>query len=69
MFKEKYVWRLTEDFELMAGYPVHLNEIFPNIPNHVQRIDAAYERKTDGAIILFYGNSNFTYHSSGFEFV
>lgn len=60
VFKKEYVWRLTEDFQVIPGYPVHFNEIFQDIPNYVRHIDAAYERKTDGAIILFYGIDIFT---------
>lgn len=55
VFKGKYLWRFSDKKQLVPGYPVHFNQIFVNIPNHVERIDAAYERKTDGAIILFYG--------------
>lgn len=55
VFKKEYVWRLTEAFQVVLGYPVHFNEIFPDIPNYVRHIDAAYERKTDGAMILFHG--------------
>lgn len=29
--------------------------MFQGIPDYVKRIDAAYERKTDGAIVLFHG--------------
>lgn len=55
VFKGKYVWRFSDKNQLVSGYPVPFNQIFLNIPNYVERIDAAYERKTDGAIILFYG--------------
>lgn len=55
IFKGKYVWRFSDKKQLVPGYPVHFNQIFLNIPNYVEKIDAAYERKTDGAIIIFYG--------------
>lgn len=55
VFKKEYVWRLTEDFQVIPGYPIRFNEIFQDIPNNVRHIDAAYERRIDGAIILFHG--------------
>lgn len=55
VFKNEYVWRLSEDFQIQPGYPIRFNEIFQDIPSYVRRIDAAYERKSDGAIILFHG--------------
>ncbi|XP_031623107.1 matrix metalloproteinase-2-like [Contarinia nasturtii] len=61
LFKNKYVWRLSEDFQVLPGYPTHLSDIFRNIPSNVRRIDAAYERKTDGAIILFGGHKYYIY--------
>lgn len=56
VFRGKYVWRFSDKNRLLPGYPVHFDQLFLNIPNYVERIDAAYERTTDGAIILFYGN-------------
>lgn len=55
VFKKEFVWRLTDDFHVVPGYPVRFNEIFQGIPSHVQHIDAAYERSSDGAIVLFHG--------------
>lgn len=49
------MWRFTDDFQLVSGYPIPFSEIFPGIPSYVQKIDAAYERNTDGALILFNG--------------
>lgn len=56
IFKGKFVWRFSDKKQLVPGYPIHFDQIFLNIPKYVERIDAAYERKTDNAIILFYGN-------------
>lgn len=55
IFKNEYVWRLNENF--WPCNPNRLNEIFTDIPHYVRYIDAAYERKTDGSIILFHGNA------------
>lgn len=46
---------------MQPGYPIRLNEIFQDIPSYVRRIDAAYERKSDGAIILFSGRKYWIY--------
>lgn len=61
IFKGKFVWRFSDKNELISGYPIQFNQMFPNIPKYVERIDAAYERKTDGAIILFSGTIYFCY--------
>lgn len=58
IFKGKFVWRFSNRNQLIPGYPIHFDQLFLNIPKYVKRIDAAYERKTDGAIILFYGTVN-----------
>lgn len=57
VFKNEYVWRLSEEFQVVPGYPTRFTEIFNDIPSYVRRIDAAYERTSDGAIILFHGIS------------
>lgn len=55
IFKNEYVWRLNDEFQVMPGYPIRLNGMFQGIPSYVKNIDAAYERKSDGAIVLFHG--------------
>lgn len=62
IFKGTFVWRFTEEFELIPGYPTHFRHIFQGIPSHVDKIDAAYQRYTDGAIILFSGKSNIAFN-------
>lgn len=57
IFKNEFVWRLTDKYRVMPGYPIRFNEIFTNLPDHVRHIDAAYERKIDSSIILFSGKS------------
>lgn len=56
IFKGEYVWRLTTDFHIQPGYPVKFRNIFTDLPIKIKRIDAAYERPTDNAIILFSGS-------------
>lgn len=54
-FKDEYVWKLTEQFQVMPGYPQGLRQLFPQLPANVRRIDAAYQRQSDNAVILFNG--------------
>lgn len=57
IFKGIFVWRLTEKYRIQDGYPVPISDIFPGLPSHIKRIDAAYERNLDGNIILFVGKT------------
>ncbi|CAH2006887.1 unnamed protein product [Acanthoscelides obtectus] len=52
VFKEQYIWRFKDKGLLLQGYPTTLKRMFPDIPNHIKNIDAAYQRP-DGMIILF----------------
>lgn len=45
--------------KMVNGYPVPLNQMFPDLPKHIQSVDAAYER-LDGMMVLFTGKY-FTY--------
>lgn len=56
IFKNSYVWRLTDKYRIKQGYPVKIHQIFTQLPMTIKNIDAAYERDTDNAIILFTGN-------------
>lgn len=55
IFKGRYMWRFTDEFQLVTGYPIPFSDMFQGIPSYVQKIDAAYERNTDSAIIVFHG--------------
>lgn len=55
IFKNEFLWRLTDKYRIAPGYPIQFREIFTNIPSYVTHIDAAYERKTDSSIVLFHG--------------
>lgn len=54
IFKGRYLWRLNDKFRIKEGYPVTINKIFRDFPND-KVIDAAYERDSDSAIVLFSG--------------
>jgi hypothetical protein len=56
------MWRLTRRGEVQEGYPVKFRQLFWKLPKHVTKIDAAYQRETDGSIVLFTGQN--TYHKT-----
>ncbi|KAI4461533.1 matrix metalloproteinase [Holotrichia oblita] len=66
IFKNKYVWRLREKNIIEESYPITIKQMFPTLPNYIDRIDAAYERP-DGMIILFAGKEVWIY--DGYQFV
>jgi hypothetical protein len=66
IFKDAYVWRLTDKFKIKPGYPVKIRQIFPSLPEEVHRIDAIYERETDNAIIMFSGDQYWVYDGVNF---
>jgi hypothetical protein len=49
------MWRLTQRGEVQKGYPVQFRQLFWKLPKYVDKIDAAYQRETDGSIVLFTG--------------
>jgi len=51
------MWRLTQRGEVQEGYPVKFRQLFWKLPKHVTKIDAAYQRETDGSIVLFTGHN------------
>lgn len=56
IFKGAYVWRLEERLKLIEGYPMPWREAFNGFPESIKKIDAVYERDTDGGIVFFTGN-------------
>lgn len=55
IFKDEYLWRLTDKYRIKSGYPVKFKDIFTAFPESVKHIDAVYERSHDNSIILFSG--------------
>ncbi|XP_055375270.1 matrix metalloproteinase-2-like [Condylostylus longicornis] len=62
IFKGSYVWRLTDNYKIVQGYPLEIHQMFPFLPQSIDKIDAAYERNYDSAIILFTGNQYWVYN-------
>lgn len=61
IFKGAYVWRLEERLKLIEGYPMPWREVFNGFPESVKKIDAVYERDTDGGIVFFAGKHFFIF--------
>lgn len=61
IFRGRFLWRLTNRFHILPGYPVNVAQIFSphefNTTNSPTQIDAAYQRSSDGHIVLFSGKS------------
>ncbi|XP_055684076.1 72 kDa type IV collagenase-like [Lutzomyia longipalpis] len=66
IFRGRFLWRLTNRFHILPGYPVDVAEVFPTQGTPSLHIDAAYERHTDGHIVLFSGNQYWLYNGSHF---
>lgn len=51
----QYMWRWTDKGQLAGGaYPAHTARLFPSLDG-VKKVDAAFERESDGAIIFISG--------------
>ncbi|XP_069673369.1 matrix metalloproteinase-25-like [Periplaneta americana] len=66
IFKQEYMWRLSRRGEVQEGYPVPFRQLFWKLPNDIVKIDAIYQRDTDGSIILFTGNKYWVYNGDNF---
>ncbi|GFG29462.1 hypothetical protein Cfor_02853 [Coptotermes formosanus] len=66
IFKGEYMWRLTRRGEVQEGYPVKFQQLFWKLPKYVTTIDAAYQRETDGSIVLFTGKKFWVYNGDNF---
>uniref|UniRef100_A0A1B0DAP0 Peptidase metallopeptidase domain-containing protein n=1 Tax=Phlebotomus papatasi TaxID=29031 RepID=A0A1B0DAP0_PHLPP len=69
IFRGRFLWRLTNRFHILPGYPVNVAQIFSphefNTTNSPAQIDAAYQRSSDGHIVLFSEKNGKTYLFSG----
>ncbi|XP_030759308.1 stromelysin-3-like [Sitophilus oryzae] len=65
VFKDEYLWRFRDMRRLEPGYPTKTREMFPELPEDIKKIDAAYQR-TDGSIVLFTGNQYWVSDGSRF---
>lgn len=48
------MWRLRDKFQILPSYPAPIRQMFPQLPENIEKVDAAYERP-DGNIVLFTG--------------
>lgn len=83
IFKNKFVWRLDANLFLVRGYPMRIGAQFPGIDGELEQlaqavggdggqewervVDAAYQRQTDGAVVLFAGHRYWMYNGSDFQ--
>ncbi|KAJ8920311.1 hypothetical protein NQ315_011973, partial [Exocentrus adspersus] len=65
VFKGQYVWRYKDKGKLQPGYPVTIHQMFPQLPEDIKSIDAAYQRP-DGNIVLFTGKTFWVHNSQRF---
>ncbi|XP_071453471.1 matrix metalloproteinase-17-like [Hetaerina americana] len=56
-FSGECVWRMRDRGILLKGYPVPIRQLFSHLPGNVKRIDAAYQRLNDSAIVIFSGKN------------
>ncbi|XP_037802924.1 stromelysin-3-like [Penaeus monodon] len=55
IFKDTYIWRYDERGNLRDSYPSLVHNLFSGLPSYMKRVDAAYERPSDGNILFFIG--------------
>ncbi|XP_054624976.1 matrix metalloproteinase-17 isoform X2 [Dunckerocampus dactyliophorus] len=55
-FKGPYFWRTKRDGLLVSLNPAQIQHFWMGLPPGIDRIDAAYERKSDSSIIFFIGS-------------
>lgn len=68
IFKNKLVWRLDANLFPVRGYPISISRLFPTEEDEGDsRIDAAYQRQTDGAVVLFSGHRFWTMNETDFQ--
>ncbi|XP_046387285.1 matrix metalloproteinase-17-like [Ischnura elegans] len=54
-FSGECLWRMKDRAFLQRGYPAPIRQLFNHLPEGVNKIDAAYQRLNDSAIIIFSG--------------
>ncbi|ROT74142.1 Matrix metalloproteinase-24 [Penaeus vannamei] len=51
----QYIWRYDERGRLRDSYPSLVHNLFSGLPKYLKKVDAAYERPSDGNILFFIG--------------
>ncbi|RWS25275.1 matrix metalloproteinase-25-like protein [Leptotrombidium deliense] len=69
-FKKNHFWRLNSDLQLERTSASEISLFFYNLPKNFEKIDAVYERPSDGKIVFFIGSEywlfNLHYPESGY---
>lgn len=73
IFKNQFVYRLDANLFPVHGYPIAISAQFPGVVELEQLhadggvVDAAYQRQTDGAVVLFVGHRYWTFNGTDFR--
>lgn len=76
IFKNNLVWRLDPNLFLVGGYPVTISQQFVGVGDLEQGaagdrggriLDAAYQRQTDGAVVLIARHRFWTFNGTDFR--
>uniref|UniRef100_A0A6P7F8V5 Matrix metalloproteinase-25-like n=1 Tax=Diabrotica virgifera virgifera TaxID=50390 RepID=A0A6P7F8V5_DIAVI len=65
VFRDQYIWRFSERGVLVDGFPITIQDMFPNLPDSVTKVDAAYQRP-DGMILIFTGDKFWIHTGNNF---
>ncbi|CAM1325651.1 MMP15 (predicted) [Pycnogonum litorale] len=63
IFKDKYFWRINKENKLLTRYPIPLSQFWIGFPEHLNRIDAVYERPDDHKIVFFSGDKYWLFYN------
>lgn len=78
IFKNQFVYRLDANLFPVRGYPIAISQQFPGLVELGRGggdsgggrrgiVDAAYQRQTDGAVVLFAGHRYWTFNATDFQ--
>lgn len=76
IFKNQFVYRLDANLFPVRGYPIAISQQFPGLlelghggdgGGRGGIVDAAYQRQTDGAVVLFAGHRYWTFNATDFH--
>lgn len=60
-FRDAHFWRTKRDGSLVSSKPAEIKNFWIGLPPETKKIDAVYERKSDGRIIFFTGSQYFVF--------
>ena len=54
----QFIWRYSQRGILQPNYPVKIHQMFRHLPDHIDKIDAAYQSPFDNALVFISGMYN-----------